>query len=193
MSLEDALDALKKERLEAARYRKRAQEYDDLLKEQENAKLSETERLQKQLAEAQRERDLITQASQERVIRADVRATARELGLKPELALKLIDLAAVSFDEAGDPTNISELLTQAIADYGISVAGVTSASAPATSASPTSSAASGAAPQPGRAAPQAPQTGATNPPRSGQVNGAAGVFSRDEIPNLTDPRLWKRG
>jgi cellobiose-specific phosphotransferase system component IIA len=187
MSREEALAALNAARKEAAENRRKAKELDDLKREIENAKLSETERLQKERDEAKAEIATITLHAQERVVRSEVRAVARDLGLKPELALRLIDSAAISFDDDGDPTNISELLTQAMTDYGLAP------SAPVTSTAP--SAQPPAQPSAPRAAqaPHAPQTGATNPPRSGQVNGAAGVFSRDEIPNLTDPRLWKRG
>lgn len=100
--------ALKAARAEAAATRKKAAEYDALLKAQEDAKLSETEKLQQQLADAQ-----------SRAMRAEVRVAAQALGLKPELALKLIDQAAITFDKAGDPTNISELLTAAIEDFGL--------------------------------------------------------------------------
>lgn len=176
MSHEEALAALKAARTEAAENRRKAKELDDLKREIEHAKLSETERLQRERDEAKAEIASITLHAQERVMRSEVKAVARELGLKPELALRLIDQAAVTYDEAGDPTNIHELIAQAITDYGLA------------SATTAASAAAPSAPQ----APQAPRMGATNPPRGGQVAGANGTFAAQEVPSLLDPRLWKR-
>lgn len=169
MTPEQLRAALSKARAEAAENRRKAKELDDLRQAEADAKLSETEKLQKQLAETQAERDRITQQVQERVVRAEVRSTARELGIKPELALRLIDLAAIAFDDVGDPTNISELLAAAMKEFGLT---------PAQSAQP--------APSSG------PRTGPTNPPRGGQIAGANGTFAANEIPRLNDPRLWRR-
>ena len=180
LSLEDALDALKKERAEAARLRKKAQDYDALLEEQANAKLSETEKLQKQLADLQRARDADTLAVQERVIRAEVRGAARDLGLNPELALKLIDLAAVDFNDAGDPTNISELLQEATQKYGLA-SQPSSAAGPLTPGAPASSTRL-QTPQPFLAA---QSRGATNPGAGRSV----GVFTREQIARMS-PREY---
>ena len=184
-ALRAALEAARKE---AAQNRKAAKELEALRNEIESAKLTETERLQKQLAEAQRERDLLTQTVQDRVMRAEVRVTAQELGIKPELALRIIDPAQVAFDELGDPTNVRELITQAMQAFGLTAPGSQQPPSPAYPP----------AGQPGvvargPSAPSLPATGATNPPRSGQLAGPNGSFGRDEIPRLTDPRLWRRG
>ena len=180
LSLEDALDALKKERAEAARLRKKAQDYDALLEEQANAKLSETEKLQKQLADLQRAREADTLAVQERVIRAEVRGAARDLGLNPELALKLIDLAAVDFNEAGDPTNISELLQEASRKYGL---------APSQPSAPTGAPTPGAPASSTRLQTQpylaAQSRGATNPGAGRTV----GAFTREQIARMS-PREY---
>jgi hypothetical protein len=170
--------ALKAARKEAAQSRNAAKELADLKLQLENAKLSETEKLQKQLAEAQQARDTITHQAQERVMRAEVRAIARELGMKPELALRLIDLAAVTFDDAGDPTNIAELLQQARTDFGLDTP-------PSTAPAP----ASPPAGQPGvvaRVAPPVPATGATNPSRSATPASQGLVRSVHDI-------QWRRG
>lgn len=153
--------ALKAARAEAAATRKKAAEYDALLKAQEDAQLSETEKLQKQLAD-----------TQSRAMRAEVRAAAKDLGIKPELALKLIDQAAITFDKAGDPTNISELLTSAIEDFGLT---------PATSTAPSASS---------PVKPAVTSGGATSPARStsganGQNSLAAGEWTDARIASLT--------
>lgn len=191
MSLEDALAALKSARAEAAENRRKAKELDDLHRKAEDDKLSETQKLQKQLAEAQAAAAAAQAQSQERMVRAEVRSVARELGLKPELAIKLIDQAAIVVDEAtGDPTNIAELIASAIEQFGLSaLVTPTSSAAPAqTPPAPAGQPQGQSAPQ----TPQAPQTGATNPPRSGQIAGSNGTFAADEIPGLTDRRLWRR-
>jgi flagellar biosynthesis GTPase FlhF len=169
--------ALKAARKEAAQSRNAKQELADLKQQLENAKLSETEQLQKQLAEAQQARDTITHQAQEKVMRAEVRAEARELGMKPELALRLIDLAAVTFNDEGDPTNILELLQQARKEFGLDAP-----SAPAQPSSPPAG-------QPGvvaRVAPPVPATGATNPPRGATPASQGLVRSVHDI-------QWRRG
>lgn len=188
MSLEDALAALKSARAEAAENRRKAKELDDLHRKLEDDKLSETQRLQKQLAEAQSALTTAQAHAQERMVRAEVRSVARDLGLKPELALKLIDPAAIVVDDTtGDPTNIAELLKSAVEQFGLATLLPNSSSAASAASALGQSAQSGQ-----QSAQAAPQTGATNPPRSGQVAGSNGVFATDEIPRLTDTRLWKR-
>lgn len=175
LSEADLRKALKAARAEAAENRKAKKELDALHQQAEDAKLSETEKLQKALAEAQSERERTLLQAQERVTRAEVRAIARDLGIKPELALRLIDLAAIEFDDAGDPTNIDALLQQAMTEYGLTPTAKPSAHLSAATAQQ-----------------NAPRTGATNPPRSGQIAGANGTFAANEQPRVTDPRLWRR-
>ncbi len=135
---------------EAARYRtqlrdaqKRIADFESAQQAADLAKLSETERLQKQLADAQAASAQQTLAAQERIIRAEVRAEAVRLGVNPQLAARIVDYAAIEYDDSGDPKNISDLLGAAINAYGLN-------------------------PQPAAAsaAPQAPQVGATNPQRA---------------------------
>lgn len=155
--------AAQKAAQEAARYRaelreaqKRIAEFEAAHKAAEDAKLSETERLQKQLAEAQAREAQQTLATQERITRAEVRAEAMRLGLNPQLAARLVDYAAITFDEAtGDPTNIAQLLGEAINAYGLQPQPATTPPAPA-----------------------APQVGATNPARqAGPVTITASQYS----------------
>ena len=174
MTLEQALAALDAARKEAAANRRAKQELDARIKADEDAKLSETERLQMQYAEAQREIELLRLERQDIAVRSRVELTAHNLGIKPELALKLIDPAAIAFDEAGDPTNITELLQQAMTDYGLT----SRAAAPAAGATPSAG-------QPGLVARVAPAMGATNPPR-GAANAQPIARSVHDIP-------WKRG
>lgn len=192
LSLEDAIVALKerediarKERAEAARYRKKAQEYDALLKEQEDAKLSETEKLQKQLAEYQVQVEALNLQKQEIALRARVDSTAAALGLKPELALRILDQSLVAYDDMGFPTNIRELLEQAMTDYDLAPRANAGPSNP--NAARMSSAPAAAAPyQQGRyPAPPVPATGATNPPR--------GAGAQQPLVRSLNGITWKRG
>lgn len=191
MTLEQALDALKKAREDAAKRRVDDKELADLraFKQQaDDAKLSADEKRDRALAEAQqRAADAETRA-QGIAIRAETRSVARELGINPELALKLLDFAEIEFNDDGDPTNIGKLLAAVVEKYGL----------PTTAAA---TAAPGAPGQPGQqpapspaAAVTAPAVGATNPSRASQITGGAnGRFTRGQIPSLSDPALWKRG
>ena len=176
---EQLKDALDKARKEAAKHRvdaKRLAELEARFQQEEDAKLNETERLQKQYADLQAQAAEKERQSQERVIRADVRSAAKDLGVKPELAYRLIEYSAIEFNDDGDPTNVAELLAKAMADYGL----------------PTPAQQQEQQQHQTPSTPAAPAMGATNPPRGSQVAGANGIFGRDEIPRLTDSRLWKR-
>lgn len=188
MSLEEALDALKKERAEAARYRKRAQEMDAREKQEADAKLSETERLQQQLAEMQAARDAALAQSQARIIRSEVRTTASALGIKPELAQKLIDTSAILFNDDGDPTNISELLSQAMTDYGLTPAQAAAASQPLARPNPTQNPTQAASAN-GLPRAAAQSRGATNP--GANAGPARGALTREQIVEMAkDSRTY---
>jgi hypothetical protein len=148
--------------------------------QRKDAELSEKDRADKKIAEYQAKLADLERATQERIVRSDIKAAARELGLKPELALKLLDYSAIEYSEDGDPTNVAELLAQVVATYELAVL------APG---APTQQANTSQQQQPA-----APQIGATNAPRGTQVVAPNGVFAKGEMPrNVKDPRLWKRG
>ena len=174
-------DALEKARKDAAKYRvdaKRLAELEAKEAAAAEAQLSEKERYEKKIADLQAQVADKERQNQERVIRSDIRSAADKLGVKPELAYRLLDYAAITFNDDGDPTNINALLKAAMEEYGLTPA-----------SQPQQPAGAGAAGSPSGI----PQTGATNPPRGSQIVGANGRFSREEIPRLSDPRLWKRG
>ena len=111
---------------EAAKYRKdlrdaqkRLAELEAKEKAAEDAKLSREQLLEKKLAEAQNTIAQTKLTFRERVLNAEIRAAAREAGVNPALAARLVDLAQVEDDEEGNPKNIADLLTKAIAEYGI--------------------------------------------------------------------------
>lgn len=158
--------AAQKAAQEAARYRaelreaqKRIADFEAAQKAAEDAKLSELERAQKTAAEAQAAKDQAILDAQERITRAEVRAEAARIGLNPQLAARIVDYAAITYDESGDPTNIADLLASAINTYGLNAQ-------PAGTSAPTNA----------PAAP--PQVGATNPTRpSGPITITASQYS----------------
>lgn len=110
---EERFDAeyVKKLRAEAAEYRKRLRELEQTVKQHEEAKLSETERLQKRLAELEREQLSWQRERQEHTLKYETMLTASRLGIvDPEAAYRLIDLAALEFDEDGKPVNLEQAL-----------------------------------------------------------------------------------
>ena len=178
-------DALRKARDDAKKIRldaKRLAELEAAEQQRAEAALSEKERYEKKIADLQAQVAEQTRSSQERVIRSDIRSAADKLGVKPELAYRLLDYAAITFNDDGDPTNISDLLKAAMEEYGLTP----QSSAPA--------ATGGNGQQQQQPSNPVPQTGATNPPRGSQRVGANGVFAQGEIVrNVLDSRLWKRG
>lgn len=170
-------------RREAAQRRvdaKRLAELEKREQERADADLSDKERYDKERAQWQAEKAELERQRQETAIRADVKLAAQELGIKPELAKRLLDYNAIEFDEDGDPTNIGKLLANAVEE-------LLPAGAPSAQPSPQQ--------QPSSDTPAAPAMGATNPPRGSQVAGPNGVFTRGEYPRtVLDSRLWsKRG
>jgi len=114
---EEHFDAeyVKKLRAEAAQYRTRLRELEQKVKAHEDEKLSEQEKLQKKLTELEREAAEKARALQERTTEYEVKLKAANLGIiDPEAAWRLLDVAAVEFDDDGKPKNIEPLLKELI-------------------------------------------------------------------------------
>ncbi len=104
-------DYVKRLRSEAADYRKKLRELEQVVKQHETEKLSETEKLQQRLAELEREQATYQTERQERTVRYEVLLAANKLGvIDPDAAYKLLDTAAIEFDEDGRPKNIEQAL-----------------------------------------------------------------------------------
>ena len=104
---------VRKLRAEAAEYRKRLRELEQTVKQHEEAKLSESERLQKRLAELEREQAAYQRERQERTLKYETMLAASKLGIvDPEAAYKLLDLTRIEFDEDGTPRNIEAALKE---------------------------------------------------------------------------------
>lgn len=106
-----SLEEAKKLRAESNSLRRRLKELEDRTKADEDAKLSETERLTKRAAELEQQLADRDRALRERAVRYATVATAARLGFAdPEDAIRLIDQDAIEFDDAGDARNIGDLL-----------------------------------------------------------------------------------
>lgn len=107
---------VRKLRAEAAEYRKRLWELEGKVKAEEEAKMTEQEKLQKRLAELERKEIEYQQSLQARTLEYEVKLHAARLGVvDPEVAYRLIDLKQVEFDEDGKPVNLEKVLKELIA------------------------------------------------------------------------------
>lgn len=116
--IESLKAALKKANQEAASHRHAAKELETLKGQIEQEKLTEKERLEKQVAQLQQqmaERDLVRQ---DRMVSAELRAVAAQMGWQhPELAIKLADRTELEFDEDGSPSNVESVLSALVKKY----------------------------------------------------------------------------
>lgn len=170
-------DAEYKARQERRALEKKLAEFESAQQQAEEAKLSEMEKATKKIADLEAKLAESAKAHQEYLIGQQVEQAAKALGITPALADRILDRNALDLDkETGQPTNIAALLQAALEQYGL--------------AQPPNAAQAQAMIQ---TAPSAPQVGATNPSRASQVVGSNGIFGPNEIPKLTDRRLWKNG
>lgn len=94
---------------------KRIQEFEAREKEAEMAKLSEQERLSKQLAERDAELIRVRHDHQDRTNRYEVQLHAAKLGLvDPEAAVKLLDWGSIDYTADGKPQNVEAALNELV-------------------------------------------------------------------------------
>ncbi|GIV63927.1 MAG: phage scaffolding protein [Chloroflexota bacterium] len=125
---------VRKLRAEAAEYRKRLRELESKVKAEEEAKMTEQERLQKRIAELERKEIEYQQSIQARTLEYEVKLHAAQLGVvDSEAAYRLLDLKQVEFDEDGKPVNIEKVLKALIAakPYLVGTGGAVSVTNPA--------------------------------------------------------------
>jgi hypothetical protein len=104
-------------RKENAAHRTKLATFEKAQADADAAKLTETERLQKQLAELQSEKEKAAQALRDRVIQYEILAQATKLGIiDPDAAVKLLDQSQLKLDDSGVPTNVDALLAKLIQD-----------------------------------------------------------------------------
>ncbi len=95
----------------AKQYAKELESLRGQLKQHEEAKLSETERLRQRVAELQGESKAKAITIQEKVTKYSVMLAAQKLGIvDPEAAYKLLDPSDIEYDDDGEPKNIEKLL-----------------------------------------------------------------------------------
>lgn len=117
-------DEIKKLRKEAASYRTRLRELETAEEQRQAATLSEQEKLAKQAAKLQQERDaLATELRTERAKAAIARA-AGTLGMDAELAESLA-LPRLEYDDEGKPTNADKVLKALLGQYPYLAIGAT--------------------------------------------------------------------
>lgn len=111
--LESLRRALQKANNEAKEHRLKAKELDELKQQLETEKLSEKEKLEKRLAELQKQHEGYRLQTQDRLVSAELRSQAAALGFAdPSDAVKMLDRAALEFDEDGTPKNAADLLKE---------------------------------------------------------------------------------
>lgn len=101
-------------------------------KEQREAELSETQKLQAKVAELEKLAETQKRERQETMTRFMVEAAAGKLGVvDTEAAFKLLEPEALTYNEAGEPTNVEQVVKDLIARKPfLAAAGSTSAANP---------------------------------------------------------------
>ncbi len=125
---------VRKLRAEAAEYRKKLRDLEGKVKADEEAKLTEQERLQKRLAELERKEAEYQMSIQARTLEYEVKLHASRLGVvDPDAAYRLLDLKQVEFDEDGKPVNLEKALKELVTKkpYLVSTGSVPSPTNPA--------------------------------------------------------------
>lgn len=104
-------DYVKKLRAEAADYRKKLRELEAQVKSEADAKLTDAEKLNKRLADLERQQADAQRERQERTTRYEVMLAAGKVGIvDPEAAYRLLDLKVLEFDDEGNPQNVEAAL-----------------------------------------------------------------------------------
>lgn len=107
----NATEELERHRKKLTAYEKAEQDREAAKKAAEEAQLSEIERVKKQHADIQAEKNALAMELQEFRITNAVERYARELHfIYPEDAVSLLKRSELEFDEGGVPTNVKQLL-----------------------------------------------------------------------------------
>ena len=107
--LQQARDALKVANFEAAQRRFKLDEYEKAEKDRADAQLSEMDKLNKRLAEAETARQQALQTANDRLIKAAFVAEAAKHNIEyPEDAFLLADKSNVAVDDSGNVSGVAE-------------------------------------------------------------------------------------
>ncbi len=105
-------------RKEAAQNRIKAKRAEDALKKREEADMTETEKMQRRLAELEEaEKGWATEKQTILLSQAVTSEAAKAGALYPDLLIKSLDRSAVEFDENGKPTNLDKVIGALRKDY----------------------------------------------------------------------------
>lgn len=105
-------------RKEAAQNRIKAKKAEDALKQRQDADLSETERMQKRLAELEEAEKGWATEKQTILLTQAVTSEATKAGAKyPDLIIRSLDRNSVEFDNDGNPTNLGKVIGALRTDY----------------------------------------------------------------------------
>ena len=121
-------------RAEAAEYRKKLRELEGKVKSEEDAKLTEQEKLQKKLVDLEKRNADAQNAMQAKTLRYEVMLAASKLGIvDPDAAYRLLDTSSLEFDDEGQPKNVEKALKNLLTNkpYLAGGAGHASAANPA--------------------------------------------------------------
>lgn len=110
--LERLKASLKRANAEAKEHREKATELDKLKARIEDEKLTEKQRLEKQLAELQKTHNEHVLQAQERLVNAEIRSQLALQGIKNPKVARLIDRERLEYDDDGTPTNVADLLKE---------------------------------------------------------------------------------
>lgn len=105
---------VKELRREDIGYRHKAKELEAKVAEYEAAKLTETEKLQKEAADAKTQLEQLKAEARQARADAAIAQHAAASGIKVEVAKKMID---VQFDDAGNPTGVDTAFAQLLQDH----------------------------------------------------------------------------
>lgn len=104
-------EELEEARREAAKLRAESKRRADADKAAEDAKLSEAERIQRELAELKAKNQELEQRDRENAFQRSAISVATKLGFRnPDMAARLIDRTQVDWTDAGQPRNLERLL-----------------------------------------------------------------------------------
>lgn len=110
LTLEQALDALRKARNEAASHRVKLNEYEEKARRDAEAQMTEAQKYQSRAADLERQVSELTRTHQERAIKYEVQLHAAKLGIiDPDAASKLLDYSQLEYDDDGTPKNAGKL------------------------------------------------------------------------------------
>ena len=107
------LEEARRLRSESKALRARLNKFEDEDKKRAEAQLSEQQKLEKRAADAEKALADKEQAYQARLLQAEIRSQAAQLGIKyPDKAAKLIDTADIALDDATMPSKVKAALTE---------------------------------------------------------------------------------